>query len=210
MFNMDSVDVLGWLLRITGIESRIEKLWESKHQVGWKDNRQYFTNANAGGTTPATWALMGVNGHYGMRFSVGSSLFVPYHVGHDYALGSKAYWHIHWLCDIALTLGDTVTWRTYYTIARGHHQGDSLTGVRDFIDVTYTADGTEIAGEHIILECSEAQAINLLEPDTLVKTEVELLSASVTGTAEIFGEMADLHYQSTREVTPNKTPNFYE
>ena len=73
--------------------------------------------------------------------------------------------------------------------------------------MTYTYTGTEVAGEHIVLECSDAQAFDLIEPDTVILGRVELVSETVSGS--IYGIECDLHYQSNRETTPNKSPNFY-
>ena len=64
---------------------------------------------------------------------------------------------------------------------------------------------TEIAGEHIVTECTDQQAFVLLEPDTIILVKVERLSATV---AEIFGLMLDFHYQSDHETTVNKAPDF--
>ena len=71
--------------------------------------------------------------------------------------------------------------------------------------MTYTGD--EIVGEHIVVECSDTDAFDLIEPDTLIMAGVELLSKTATG--KVFGILCDLHYQADREVTLNKSPNFY-
>lgn len=176
--------------------------------VGWKDNIQPFTNANAGGTTPASWQNMG-NGIYAMEFDVGDSLFVQFHVNHDYALGTLAYPHIHWACTGALASGNTVAWTINYVIAKGHAQGATLTGTPTTFTITYTADGTEVAGEHIVSECSDANAFDLIEPDTIILMEIELTTKTVAS-GDIYGFMCDLHYQSDRDDTPQKSPNFYE
>ena len=191
------------------VREEIENLKnQNKFGAGWNDLVAYLNNSNAAGLNPPSWKSMGANGHYGLHFTAGESAFATFHILHDYKVGTLAYPHVHFLVNIALTAGDTITWLLSYTIARGHHQGESLTGTRSTISMTYTADGTEVAGEHLILECSDAQAIDLLETDSLVIMEVEMDAASVTGTEEIFGLMVDLHYQSDGTLTKEKAPGF--
>lgn len=176
-----------------------------QHNLGWNDNLAYFSMAKGNGTTEPVWSNMG-NGLYNMLFTPGDELMVSFHVNHDYALTTKAYPHIHWLIDTVPTVGQTVVWEIAYIVAKGHGQGQSLTDALTTFQVTYTATGTEIAGEHLILECSDAQAFDILEPDTMVEMKVKLISRTVTG--DIFGIMADLHYQSDREDTISKVPDF--
>ena len=175
--------------------------------TGWNDNIQVFASAKGRGTSEPVWEDMG-NGQFNFLFTVGDELFLTYHVQHDYKLGSDAYPHIHFLVTDALSAGQQITWRFAYVLARGHSQGESLTVAETVINMTYTATGAEIAGEHIVLECEDIDAFDLLEPDTLVCARVELISENVTG--DIFGIMADLHYQTDRHSTLNKAPNFYE
>jgi len=175
--------------------------------LGWKDNIQPFSAARGRGTTEPVWSDIG-NGQYLYKFTTGDELFIPYHVDHDYARGKKAYPHIHFICDQDQDIGDTVTWRFAYIIAKGHSQGGSLTGAESTIDMTYTYTGDEVAGEHIIVECSDGQAFDLIEPDTVILARVELLAETVDG--DIYGIMADLHYEADRDSTINKSPDFYE
>lgn len=181
---------------------------QNRFGAGWNDLLAPINNSNAAGITPPAWKAMGANGHYGMHFTAGESAFVNFHVLHDWKVGTIAYQHVHFLVDIALTAGDTITWKTHHTIARGHHQGESLTGTRTTTTMTYTADGTEVAGEHLILEVPIADAIDLLETDTLIIMEIEMDAASVTGTEEIFGLQVDLHYESDGMLTKEKAPGF--
>lgn len=190
------------------IREKLSQIKPETKRDGWQDLIAPFINANAGGTVPPSWEAMGANGHYGMRFTDGESLFVTFHILHDFKVGAKVYPHIHFLCDIAMTAGDTVTWKIHYTIAKGHQQGESLTGTRTTITLVYTADGTEVAGEHIVLEATDAQALPYMEPDTLMHCEFEMDSELVTGTAKIFGLQGDLHYQSDDVLTNEKTAPF--
>ena len=191
------------------VRSELEGLrGQNRFGAGWQDLIATLTNSNASGISPPTWKAMGSNGNYGLRFTAGDSAFAIFHVPHDWKFGTLAYPHIHFLVDIALTAGDTITWKLIYSIAKGHQQGESMIGPRTTITLTYTANGTEIAGEHIILECTEADAVDMREVDALACFEVEMDAASVTGAEEIFGLMCDLHYESDGMLTSEKAPEF--
>lgn len=189
---------------ISGLEAALEAALDG-HKLGWKDLVAPFTNASAGAAAPLLQTL--ANGVRLYRFNAGDSMHVSYHVNHDYAEGTKAYHHVHWFPEIAMIAGDTVTWRVYYIVAKGHNQGDSFTESRNFFDITYTSPvGGTIAGDHIVTESSDIQAYLLKEPDTVVLAEIQLLSKTFAG--DVYGIQANLHYQSDREVTVSKRPNF--
>ena len=175
-------------------------------EFGWADNIANFSSARGNGTSEPTWSDMG-NGHYNFKFTTGKELFVTHHVKHDWKQGTNGYPHIHFLVNQTMTVGQQVTWRYAYTIARGHQQGESLLGAETIIDITYTATGAEVVGDHIILECSDLQSFDQREPDTLISGRVELISENVAGL--VYGIMCDLHYQTDRHSTLNKAPDFY-
>ena len=175
-------------------------------EFGWTDNVQMFSAARGNGTTEPSWRDIG-NGHYAHNFTVGEELFVYFHVLHDYKVGTNAYPHIHFFVDDVMTAGQQITWRFGYVIAKGHSQGESLSAAESVIDLVYTATGLEVAGEHIVLECSDAQAFDLIEPDSIVSARVQLLSENVAG--RVYGVMCDMHYMTDRHSTKNKAPNFY-
>jgi len=187
-------------------ESLISKINATGGNAGWRDNIQSFSAARGNGTTEPIWRDMG-NGQFAFQFTPGDELFVQFHINHDYALGTNGYPHIHFLCLDAQSAGTTVDWRFAYTIAKGHMQGESLTVTETIIDMTYTFTGSEVAGEHIVLECSDGQAFDLIEPDALVMARVELLSETASG--RIFCLMSDIHYRANYFSTKNKAPNFY-
>jgi len=189
----------------TKLNQLINKSNNNLTELGWSDNRQWFSAARGNGTTEPVWTDTG-NGLYGYHFTVGDELFANYHVNHDYAQGSLAYPHIHFMVDQVMVAGQQITWAFDYIIAKGHQQGESLTDPVTRITLTYTATGSELAGEHIILEAAEVDAFVLKEPDTIIKAGVSLVSENVAG--RVFGEMADLHYQMDRHATVNKSPNF--
>jgi len=175
------------------------------HGLIWKDLIAEFIPARGGAINEPAWSDIG-NGIVMSTWSENKELPVAYHVNHDYALGTDAYPHIHFMCADAQSAGAQVTWRFSYVVARGHSQGDSLTAATTDIDMTYTFTGSEVPGEHIVLECNDAQAFDLLEPDTVVLAQVTLLSENVAGA--IYGIQADLHYQANVEGTISKSPDF--
>lgn len=174
-----------------------------RHNAGWRDNIMQFVKGSPGVNAP-TLTTLG-NGALLYEFGVNDSVHVEFHVDHDVLPNSLAYPHIHFLSTSAMTAGQTVTWNFTYVSAIGYSQGASLTGTRTVINMTYTADGTEIAGEHIILEATTG--VTLVEPDQVLLAEYTYTGGTHGGT--IYGIMGDLHYQSDREVTLNKAPNFY-
>jgi len=175
------------------------------HGLIWKDLIAEFIPARGGAINEPAWSDIG-NGIVMSSWTSGEELPVAYHVNHDYALGTDAYPHIHFMCADAQSAGAQVTWRFSYVVARGHSQGGSLTAATTDIDMTYTYTGSEVPGEHIVLECSDIQAFDLLEPDTVVLAQVTLLSENVAGA--IYGIQADLHYQANVEGTISKSPDF--
>lgn len=174
------------------------------HKTGWRDNIAPFTFAGTGAAAP-TEVTDGAGARV-LSFGEGDEITVVFHVDHDYAMGTDGYIHVHWSPTTAMTAGQTVIWQFSYTVAKGHQQGQSLTGTPTTISFTHTADGTEVAGEHMVTECSNAQAFDLLEPDTIIKGVVTRLDG--TYNSAVHGYQADLHYLSSREVTIGKKPDF--
>lgn len=173
-------------------------------ESGWNDLTMPFNIKNSALTEPSYQAVG--NGLYSLEWTVNEALATIYHTPHDYKLGTNGYPHVHWMPQTALTVGQVTTWEFQYTIARGHHQGESLAGVTTTIQFTHVADGTEIAGEHMITECSDVQAFDLIEPDTIVCAVIKLAQSD---SGAIHADLCDLHYQVDKAATLNKTPNFY-
>lgn len=174
------------------------------HQMGWRDLVAPFSSTSLGAAAPMLVTLS--NGVRLYRFGVGDSMHAEYHVDHDYAPDTKAYHHVHWFPETAMTAGQTVTWRISYIVGKGHSQGNMLAARTD-IDLVYTSPvGGTPAGTHIVIEASDAQAYYIHEPDTIILAEVQVLSKTFGG--NVIGMQADLHYLSDREVTKNKTPDF--
>ena len=185
------------------INSNLDVTGDIKHKIGWRDNVQPFTKASAGAAAPVLTTL--ANGVRLWAFSNNDSVHVEFHVDHDIVPNSTCYPHVHFIGSTAMTAGQTVIWQFIYIRAKGHSQGESLLGPRTTLTLTYTADGTEIAGEHIILE--HPTGFVLREPDEMILVEYKKTGGTYGGT--VYGLMGDIHYQSDRETTPNRAPNFY-
>jgi hypothetical protein len=175
---------------------------------GWRDNVAQFSAAQGNGTTEPNWEDMG-NGLYAYRFTNNEELFVNFHINHDVDPDGFMYPHIHFAPESQINSGETLTWALTYQIARGHQQGDLLgQGSTTTLNLVFTADRNYPAGEHIILECSDAQKIANPEPDTIMVIECKYQTGTYTD--PVYGFTCDLHYQVDRNSTPNKSPNFYE
>ena len=176
------------------------------NETGWVDNIMAFSSAQGNGTTEPNWENIG-NGMYAYRFTNNEELFVYFHINHDIKPDGLTYPHIHWIPSVAMNAGETITWELEFVVAKGHHQGEVLNGSTTSLNLLYTADGTELAGEHMILECTDLQAFTTPEPDSVVMMKAKYTDG--TYGQPVYGLMADLHYEVDRNATPNKAPNFY-
>jgi len=168
---------------------------------GWDDIVAFFVDANGKGIAEPKFEDIG-NGSFGMNFTAGDSLMVNFHIPHLWKVGSDAFLHVHWFNAGAMTAGDAVTWEMSYVIAKGHAQGESMTVARTVISHTYIADGTEIAGEHIVSE--SVTAVDLKEADSIMMVEVKMVSS--TGAGKIYGITSDIHYETDGNRTTNRAP----
>lgn len=197
----------GTIAEIIDVRNNSNKLTSSinPQDLGWKDNIIPFGIAGKGSSAPSE--VNDSNGWRRLSFGEGDEVFVDFHVNHDYARGTDAYPHIHWMPTTTMSVGQTVIWELEYVIARGHQQGDSLLTTPITMTLTHTADGTEVAGEHMVTECSDIDAFDLIEPDTVISMKVT--RGNGTYNSAVYGIMADLHYQADRDSTLNKAPDFY-
>jgi len=174
------------------------------NEEGWKDNTANFVTQGAIGITEPNFEDMG-NGVYAHGFTNGEALVTSHHMNHDVKPGGDTYFHIHWAPSTAMTAGETITWTINYIVARGYHQGDSVIGVTSTLNLEYTADGTEIAGEHMVLE--SLTPITTPEPDSHISSKITYSDGTYNTKSYAFA--MGIHYQVDRNATPNKEPNFY-
>ena len=171
---------------------------------GWADNVSNFTSKSASGITEPAFEDMG-NGLYAHKFTDGEALVIKHHINHDVMPNGETYFHIHWAPSTSMAVGETIEWEVIYVVAKGHHQGDTFEVSPSTITLTYTADGTEIQGEHMVLECNTP--IVTPEPDSFIVSKVTY--GDGTYGKACYGFTMDLHYQVDRNSTPNKAPDFY-
>jgi hypothetical protein len=181
-------------------------------KLGWKDLTASIDSH--GGSTGPTWKKFR-DGLYLYAFPSNSprEILAHFHIPHDYALGTKIYPHIHF--TVNSNRSGYVKIGFEYSIAKGHNQGtDSIFDSSKLIFVTQYINGIEDRYKHFIVEVSDNAAIeaNLLEPDTIVLMRIfrDANSQDDTYEADVFGITVDVHYQSDKESTKNKKPNFFE
>jgi len=174
------------------------------NEEGWRDNVAQFVHSSAAGITEPAFEDVG-NGLYAYHFTNNESLVVKHHINHDIKPNGQIFMHVHWAPITTMSAGQTLIWRIQYNISKGHHQGDSILSTTTTIDLTYIADGTEVAGEHMILEATNSLVTP--EPDTIVISKCTYLDGTYTGGA--FGFMLDAHYEVDRNATTSRTPDFY-
>lgn len=179
------------------------------HQRVWKDLTSPLQTAKAtGGTLPA-WEPIGNSPFYayGFRHNQVNEVLVSFHLGHDYALGTDLYPHIHW------TAGDTgsgvVRWVLELAYAKGHQQAAFNLNNLVQVIIEQSVDGT--LHKHYVAEglCSNFTAD--LEPDGMILMRVyrDANHPNDTYASSAYALQADIHYQADMIGTANKAPNFY-
>ncbi len=188
----------------TGTEWRTIK----SAQFGFRDLTAELTVKGTTGSDPSFEAFRG--GLYAYSFSptVTQSVFMTFHVQHDYAPGTPIYFHTHWASNTPTT-GGAVRWGFEYSIAKGHGQSD---GYGEFVVQSPVYVSTTVTAQyrHMV---SETTAItnSAIEPDSLILVRMfrDATAPEDTYTDKVFGFTADIHYQTDRYSTPNKSPTFY-
>jgi len=174
---------------------------------GWRDMTADLTRVGGGGNNPPTWANFR-DGIDAWRFGAGvlDMVWVTFHPNHDVVEGAPCYPHIHWAPNTTST--GVVRWGVEYIIAKGHDQEAFPASTTIYFEPEITVNKQY---QHIITECSDAQAFPMPEVDSLIMMRVFRDGAHANDTFPdgVFGLTADLHYQSTNMATVNKAPNFY-
>lgn len=172
---------------------------------GWRDNIQPFTNGRAAGGALPTWGTF-LGGISVWKFPSNSikELWLNFHIDHDYKPNSLIFPHIHWAPTT--TGAGTVRWGIEYTAAKGH--GQQTFPVTQTIYLEQAASG--IANRHQITETSVGIDFGI-EVDAVIMVRVFRDATHVNDTyaGDAVGLFCDLHYESDRLNTPQKSPNFY-
>ena len=130
-----------------------------------------------------------------------------FHLNHDVKVWGKAYVHIHWSTDWIDE--NTVKWEFQISYALGHDQ--------DFFPATTSVFVEQApnqvapwAWRHYIAEIGDDYAMTLTEPDAIAMVTVRRVTNwAVDNTDKVFWLTVDFHYESDRDSTPNKSPDFY-
>lgn len=175
-------------------------------EEGWKDNFANLTAAATGSGSPSLQPFGPSGNAKQRRFGINDSVYVVWHIDHDIKPGSTCYIHVHWSSDG--TDLDPVKWEVSFTTATR----DSMTSTDYFptdtvVGIEDSSDGT--AWRHNVSE--DTVGLTIPEIDSLVIAEVKRVSpSSGTNSDDVFGLFVDLHYQSDRDFTPSRSPDFYE
>jgi hypothetical protein len=138
-------------------------------------------------------------------FGIGEYAFCSaFHINHDIKINGKAYIHVHWSSDGADVA--PVKWEFQVSRALGHQQAYFTSESSMFVQ--QAAYGG--AWRHMVAEVSIGDALTLTEPDELILVTLRrVTNGAVDNTDQIFALTVDIHYESDRDTTPNKSPNFY-
>lgn len=178
----------------------------SIENVGYKDLTSNVTLAGIPAANAPIRRPFGTSGLYeAYDFGINDYVFLePFHVNHDIKPGGYAFPHVHWSTNG--TNIRPVRWEMHLHRALGHNQANF--GAPVIYTLTQAPHGT--AWRHMITEVGNESTLTLLEPDELIMCVLKRVSnGGVENTDQVFGLTVDLHYQSDRDYTPNKAPNFY-
>ena len=180
---------------------------------GWKDNLAALAGQPTGANAP-TLANFGPTGNIKQpafaTVAGGDSVYVIWHIDHDIKPGSTGYMHVHWTTDGTST--DEVRWEITYTQALGHNQyaADGTTPISLFSEDTTVVVQEAASGhawQHMVTE--DQTGFLVPEPDSLIVAEVKRVATTPNNTDTVFGLFVDIHYESDRELTPQRAPDFY-
>lgn len=174
--------------------------------TGWKDLVSDISISGVPGAqapTPTAFPTGALREEY--VFDIGDYVYLqPFHINHDLKIGGKAYLHVHW--STSGTQLNTVRWEFQVSRALGHNQQNFALPVSYF--VTQAPNGTP--WRHYVAEVSLADSLTLIEPDELILVTLRRVTNGGTNNTDlVYGLCADIHYESDRDTTINKAPNFF-
>lgn len=177
------------------------------HSAGYKDLTSTFNASKTTQSASPTWEQW-LGGIYSYSFSpsvLNEMIPAPFHVGHDYLLGSKMHFHVHFASS-STNVG-TVRWGIELTFARGHNQEAYIPTQTIYLE--QVMDGT-LNKHYIVEDLSGLFDGGIIEPDTLIECRVFRDATHVNDTYpdKVWGKTVDLHYLANRETTPLKVPPF--
>ena len=176
--------------------------------TGWKDLTAPLTSAGVPAQNAPAMTAFGpatTPQREEMAFDLADYIFCQsFHINHDIKPGGLAYVHVHWSTNGTSTA--VVKWEITIIRALGHNQANFTTVTPVFVSAA--AAGT--AWRHMISEVSIGDALTMVEPDELVLVTLRRVTNGGADNGDtVYGLTVDFHYQSDRDATPNKSPNFY-
>lgn len=180
--------------------------FDTRTKEGWADLVQPMVIE---GVPPANQPEYLPFGPSGLRrelaFGIGDYAFVKaFHINHDVKPGGLALVHAHWSTNGTDT--NTVKWEFQISRALGHQQAYFTAETSYFVEQA----GWNGAWRHMIAEVNIADALTLTEPDELILVTLRRVTNGATdNAAQVFGLTVDFHYETDRNATPNRAPNFY-
>jgi hypothetical protein len=178
-------------------------LWTGQNG-GWRDMIGQIV-ARATGPGNPSWSQMGGGPFFGYKFAVNDSVWIPYHIQHDYSLGTDILIHSHWTTSGVSVA--SVKWQFDYTYAKGHDQDNfDIAGLTTSVE--QAAQGTP--WRHMLSEIAVAISDPDFEPDGIIMTRIRrVTNGAVNNADDVFLVVADCHYQVNAFATKNRVPNFY-
>ncbi len=178
-------------------------------RTGWKDLLGVLV-ARTTGTGWSGYSQIAATGYYGYLFAVNDRIDINFHIPHDYKPGSDFHIHFHWLHDgTGANNTQNVVWRATMTAQKGHNQG-AFSMAATNTDTTQTGVAAT-AYQHYVTESAALSAATYnIEPDTMILVRaLRITNGGTENNSDIFLIGCDLHYESDRLCTKNKSPNFY-
>lgn len=172
--------------------------------LGWRDLTSELVSR--GGSSAPALAIFR-NGIYAYQFSAVSSdmLYATFHIQHDYAPGTPIFLHIHW-SDNALIPWGVVRWGFEYTFARGHGEGSFPATSTVYVEQAPLGRYQHMIGETTIGILADELAVDGI---LLVRVFRDAAHPNDTCPDSVFAFTCDVHYQTDRVATLNRSPNFY-
>lgn len=181
---------------------------KSCNKYVWRDEKAAFVIKDLNKKNTPAWGST-TPGFEGLVFPSGTmtQVWVDFHIGHDIALNTRVYPHVHWMP--LTTEAGFVRWGFQYVIAKGHGQSAfPVKATTVLIDHSFPANSRYV---HFITEVSDLDAILTpeIEPDTMVKMRVFREGSQDRYKGKVHAWQAGLHYQVARIGTINRAPDFY-
>lgn len=181
--------------------------WIDPVGIGWKGLVSEIV-VRGGVSSPAFTLFR--DALYAYEFTTAlKEIYLFFHIGHDYKMGSTVYPHIHFAVGNSALSGN-VKWGFEYSVAKGHQQGaGSVYGASATVYAT-VAVGVNSNYEHHVAEVTAGITDANFEPDSTLMLRVFRDNTVGSNLAvSVWGTTANLHYQYDRSGTLNKKPDFY-